>query len=348
VVIGAPSLIALGSRVPRRALLIALMGLFVVGNLGAALAPSFGWLFAARVVSALPHGAVFGLGAVIAVELSGPRLRAEAISMALLGLTVASCVGAPLATLVGQALSWRAAFGLIVILGVAGMVALALLLPPLPRSGDVTLRRELAVVMRPRVLLALGIAVVGFAGIFAAIGYVTPIMTNVAGFPASAGIWAISLFGLGLTAGNVLSPRLQRATAGRIAPTLMMALIFAALAVVLAAFVGTAHVPALAVVTVFAIGLIGFTAIPVLQSQLIDMAQGAPTMTSASMHSAFNLGNALGPLVGGMAIAAGLGDASASGAGAVMSACGVALALGAVALDRRVARRAGASAPAAS
>jgi DHA1 family inner membrane transport protein len=331
VVVGAPLLIALGTRLPRRALLIALMAIFVLGNVASAVAPSFWTLFAARVVTALPHGAVFGLSAVVAAQLVPPGRRAAAISLAFLGLTLSSVVGAPGSTLLGQQLGWRWAFVLVTALGLLGLLALAATMPRLPRPQGVTLKREIAVMAQPRVLLSLSIAVVGFAGIFAAIGYVAPILQNDAGFPKGSAIWGLSVFGLGMTAGNLLSARLQRLRVRSPRDSaVLMAQVLAVVVVVLACFVATAHVPPLAVLNVFLIGVIGFTAVPILQGQLLDMAAAAPTMASATVHSAFNIGNALGPFAGGLAIDAGLGDASAAGAGALLAAGGLLLATAAI------------------
>jgi DHA1 family inner membrane transport protein len=338
VVVGAPLLIALGTRLPRRALLIALMAIFVLGNVASAVAPSFWTLFAARVVTALPHGAVFGLSAVVAAQLVPPGRRAAAISLAFLGLTLSSVVGAPGSTLLGQQLGWRWAFVLVTALGLLGLLALAATMPRLPRPEGVTLKREIAVMAQPRVLLSLSIAVVGFAGIFAAIGYVAPILQNDAGFPKGSAIWGLSVFGLGMTAGNLLSARLQRLRVRSPRDSaVLMAQVLAVVVVVLACFVATAHVPPLAVLNVFLIGVIGFTAVPILQGQLLDMAAAAPTMASATVHSAFNIGNALGPFAGGLAIDAGLGDASAAGAGALLAAGGLLLATAAIRAARPVA-----------
>ena len=335
VVVGAPLMIALGVRLPRRALLLALMAVFVVGNIGSALAPSFGWLFVARVFTALPHGAVFGLSAVVAAQLVEPSRRAAAISLSFLGLTLASCIGAPLSTLVGQQLGWRAAFVVVAVLGLIGLAALVKTVPHLPPARGVTLRREIGVLAQPRILLSLAIAVVGFAGVFAAVGYVAPILENVAGFSEASAIWGLSVFGLGMTSGNLLSARLQRRVRVPRDSAVLMAQVLVVLGIVLAAFVATAHVPLLAIVNVYLIGAVGFTAVPILQAQLLDMAAGAPTMASATVHSAFNVGNALGPFAGGLAIDAGLGDASAAGAGALLTAGGVLIALAAVRLASR-------------
>ena len=323
VVVGAPALIALGTRLPRRTLMLALMAVFVAGNLAAAAAPSFGTLFAARFVTALPHGAVFGLSAVIAAQLVAPERRATAIAATFLGLTLSTCIGAPLGTLVGQQFGWRVAF--LVVAGLGGLALLALLItmPALPRPAEVTLRREAQALILPRIVLLLAIATIGFGGVFAALGYLAPILEEDAGFSEASAVWGLAVFGVGLTVGNVLSPRLQRATGSRRESYVRIVQVLAVLVVVLVAFAASAHVPALAVLGIFAVGVVGFTLVPIVQGQLLEEASGAPTLTSAAMHSAFNAGNALGPLAGGVAIGAGLGNPSAPAAGALLSAVGL-------------------------
>lgn len=331
VVVGAPLVIALGTRLARRTLLLVLMGLFVAGNVATAAAPGLGWLLAARVFTALPHGAVFGLAAVTAAELVRPERRAAAISAVFLGLTLSTLVGAPLATLAGQQLGWRPAFLGVAGLGVACLVALLSTLPPLPRAPEATLRREVDALLSRPVLVVLAIATIGFAGVFAAVGYLAPILRHEAGLPEGSAVWGLAVFGLGLTTGNLLSPRVQRDATTAQQRRVLVTRVLAALVVVLVVFAATARVPALAVLGVFLIGAVGFSLAPLVQHQLLEAADGAPTLASAAMHSAFNAGNALGPAVGGLAIGAGLGYAAAPAAGAALSATGLLIA----ALHRR-------------
>lgn len=336
VVVGAPAMIALGTRLPRRTLMLGLMAIFVAGNLAVAAAPGFGTVFAARVVTALPHGAVFGLSAVIAAQLVPPERRPAAIAATFLGLTLSTCIGAPLGTLVGQQLGRRAAFLAVAGLGVLALLALVATMPALPRPEGVTLGKEIELLRGPRVLLLLAVATIGFGGVFAALGYLAPILEEDAGFSEASAIWGLSVFGIGATVGNLLSPRVQRGIAGRHQSSVRAVQVLGTLVLVLLAFAAVTHVGALAVLGIFTVGVVGFTLVPIVQAQLLQEASGAPTLTSAAMHSAFNAGNALGPIVGGAAIGAGLGNASAPAAGALLSACGLALAY--VGLVRRPAR----------
>lgn len=343
VLIGAPVMTALGTRVARRPMLMLLMGLFVVGNVLTALAPVYGLVLAGRLVTSLTHGAFFGIGAVVAAELVAPARRAAAISLMFSGLTLANVVGVPLGTLVGQQFGWRTTFLLIAGLGVAGLAGIAVLVPRLPRPAGVRLRHEARALRNPQVLLAMGMTVLGFGGVFTAVTYLAPLMTSVAGYPPSAVMWLQVLFGAGMVAGNLLGGRLADR---RLVPTLLVAL--AALATVLAAFTLTGHTRIGAAGTVALIGALGFTTVPPLQKRIIDTAPAAPTLASAVNIGAFNLGNAIAAALGGLVISAGFGYPAATVVGAAMAAGALLLAVTSVVLDRRtaVASPAGRPAPA--
>lgn len=336
VVLGAPLMTVLGTRVPRKRMLMLLMGLFVVGNVLSALAPAFGVMLAGRVVASLAHGAFFGIGAVVAAELVAPDKKAGAIAMMFTGLTVANVVGVPLGTLVGQHLGWRVTFLIVAALGVLGLLGIARLVPDLPRPEGVRIRHEIAAFRNVQVLLAMGMTVLGFGGVFAAITYITPMMTNVAGFADTSVTWLLVLLGLGMVAGNLVG--------GRFADRALMPMLYTslgALAVVLALFTVTAHTEAGAAVTLFLIGALGFATVPPLQKRVLDQAAGAPTLASAVNIGAFNLGNALAAWLGGLVIAAGLGWTAPNWVGAALAASALVLALVSGALERRTGTRAG-------
>ncbi len=330
VVAGAPLLTALGSRVPRKRMLLLLMALFTVGNLASALAPGYGWLLAGRVLAGLPHGAFFGVGAVVAARLVRPDRQARAVATMFLGLTVANILGVPAATLLGQHLGWRATFLVVAVIGLASLAALARLVPDLPVDGRQGLGRELRALGRPQVLLGLLTAVFGFAGVFAVYSYLASMTTEVMGFGESTVTVVLALFGIGMTAGALAAgPLTDRAPR----PTLYGSL--AALAVTLVAFRFTVHVPWLALVTVVVLGAVGFMTTTPLQMLVMEKAKDAPTLASASNHSAFNLANAGGAWAGGAAIAAGWGWTSPALVGAALAAAGLAIAAAAGLLDRR-------------
>ncbi|MGW9024522.1 MFS transporter [Streptomyces sp. NPDC055722] len=335
VAFGAPLMTALGTKMPRKRMLMLMMGLFILGNLLSALAPSFGLMMVGRIVTSLAPGAFFGIGAVLAAELVAPEKKASAIAIFFTGLTVANVVGVPLGTYIGQAAGWRTTFVLVAGLGVIGLLSIAKFVPELPRPEGVHLRHELAAVRKPQVLLALAMTVLGFGGVFAAITYIAPMMTHVAGFSDSAVTWLLVLFGVGMVIGNLLG--------GRFADRALMPMLYTTLgglAVVLGVFTLTAHSEVLAAITVLLVGAFGFATVPPLNVRVIDKAHGAPTLAAAVNAGAFNLGNALAAWLGGLVIAAGFGYTSPNWVGALMTASSLGLALWSAALERREKRTA--------
>ncbi|MFE2941373.1 MFS transporter [Streptomyces sp. NPDC059255] len=329
VVIGAPLLTAVGSRIPRKRMLLLLMGLFIVGNLASALAPGFGWLLAGRVLAGLPHGAFFGVGAVVAARLVREGRQARAVATMFLGLTVANIVGVPAATLLGQHLGWRATFLVVTVIGLVALAALARLVPYVPVDAQQDVRREVRALGNRQVLLGLATAVLGFGGVFAVYSYLASMTTEVMGFGESSVTLVLALFGIGMTLGALAAgPLTDRA----LRPTLYGSL--AALALVLVAFRFTVHVQWAALVTVVVLGAVGFMTTTPLQMLVMQKARHAPTLASASNHSAFNLANAGGAWLGGMAITAGWGWMSPTLVGAVLTVLGLAVAVTAGFLDR--------------
>ncbi|MBB1244225.1 MFS transporter [Streptomyces durbertensis] len=329
VVIGAPLLTAAGVRVPRRRMLVALMALFTVGNLASALAPGFGTLLAGRVLAGLPHGAFFGVGAVVAAQLVAPERRARAVATMFLGLTVANIVGVPAGTALGQQLGWRSTFLVVTAIGLLAMLALYALVPRLPLTRGGGLGGEVRALADRQVLLGLLTAVFGFAGVFAVYSYLAKMMTELTGLSATAVTGVLALFGIGMTLGALAAgPLTDRA----LRPTLYGSL--AALAALLLVFRYTVHSTVPALITVTLIGAVGFMTTTPLQMLVMNNARSAPTLASASNHSAFNLANAGGAWLGGAAIAAGWGWDSPMLVGAVLAAIGLALALLGGALDR--------------
>ncbi|MFG2429859.1 MFS transporter [Streptomyces sp. NPDC048590] len=330
VVLGAPLMTFLGTRVTRKRMLMLLMGLFIVGNVVSALAPVFGVMLAGRVIASLAHGAFFGIGSVVAADLVAPEKKAGAIAMMFTGLTVANVVGVPLGTFVGQSLGWRVTFVVVAGLGVLGLLGVAKLVPEQPKPQGVRLRHELAAFSNVQVLLAMAMTVLGFGGVFAAVTYITPMMTETAGYAASSVTWLLVLFGLGMVGGNLLG--------GRFADRHLMPMLYVSLgglALVLALFTVTAHNKLSAAVTIVLIGGLGFATVPPLQKRVLDQAAGAPTLASAVNIGAFNLGNALSAWLGGIVIAAGFGYTAPNWVGAALAASALLLAVLSGALERR-------------
>ncbi|MBV1941012.1 MFS transporter [Streptomyces sp. BV286] len=331
VVIGAPLLAAVTARMSRRKVLIGLMVLFVAGNALSALAPDYHWLVAARFLSGLPHGAFFGVGAVVATGLVAPERKARAVSLMFLGLTVANIAGVPAATLVGQNFGWRATFLGVSVIGLAAIASLALVLPRdhahAPAAG---LRGELAALRSLPVWLALGTTVAGFGALFSAYSYITPMLTDSAGYADSSVTLLLALFGVGATAGNLLG--------GRLADRSMRATLFGgliSLVAVLAVFpalMATAWSAALAVVL---LGTAAFVTSSPLLLMVMEKASSAPSLASSANQAAFNLANAGGAWIGGLALAAGFGVTSPALAGAALAVLGLGVATIAYVVDRR-------------
>ncbi|GGT64723.1 MFS transporter [Streptomyces purpureus] len=339
VVVGAPLMTAAGSRLPRKTMLAVLMSVFIAGNLLCALAESYPLLMAGRLIAALTHGAFFGIGSVVAAGLVAPDKRAGAIALMFTGLTVANVLGVPMGTFLGQHFGWRSTFWAVTAFGLVSLAGVLSLVPRQPPESA-GLRGELAVFKRGQVWLALATTTLGFAGVFASFTYIAPMMTDVAGFSASAVTWLLVLFGAGLCVGNVVGGKMADRS---LMPSLYA--ILAALAAVLAVFVFTARAPLPAALTLAVFGAVGFATVPPLQMRVMQKAEGAPALASAANIAAFNLGNALGAWLGGLAIDHHLGYTAPNWIGALLTTAGLATALLSGLLERRHRRRPAPPAP---
>ncbi|MBB5997033.1 MFS transporter [Streptomonospora salina] len=329
VVIGAPLLTVVSTRLPRRRALILFMGVFAAGNLLSALAPEFGAVLGFRVLTGLPHGAYFGAAAVAAAQLAEPGRRARNVARVFLGLTVANIVGVPAGTWLGQELGWRATFGVVAAIGVVAMAGIALCVPHLPKPHGVRLRHEMAGLANRQVVLGLLTIVLGCSGVFAVYTYIAPTMKELAGFTEAGVTGVLALFGVGMTLGSLLGGRMaDRALRPSVYGSLT------SLALVLLLFSFAVHNPWTAAIGVVALGVATFATCTVIQVFLMTKAERAPTLTSASNHAAFNLANAFGAWIGGAVIGAGLGYTAPALVGAAMAVVGVGLALAAGYLDR--------------
>lgn len=314
VLLGAPVMTLIFARTPRRMLLVGLMGLFTLGNGLAAMASSYEVLLVARLVTALNHGAFFGVGAVVAAEIVSQDRRAVAVAAMFSGLTVSAIGGAPLAAWLGGMLGWHAAFACIAAVGVVVMTALRVALPPLPAPSSVDIRTELRVLVRGPVLAGLTLTVLGFSAMFTVFTYLVPLLRVVTGTSAVFATATLSVFGLGLTIGNWLGGRgASRSVDGTIMACLL------GIAVVLMAFWLLAGSELAAVVLVFLLGAGSFALVPPLQMRVMAEATGAPVLASAMNIGAFNLGNAVGAALGGAVIDAGWGYRAVLPAGAGMA-----------------------------
>jgi DHA1 family inner membrane transport protein len=330
VVVGAPVIAALGARLPRRALLVGLMGAFLVGNVLTALAPGYRTLLVARFLSGLPHGAYFGVASLVAASLVAPHLRGRAVSSVLLGLAAAMLTGVPAATWLGQQFGWRSAYWAVVVLAAMTVAAVLAVVPSSPGRREATVRGELRALQRPKVLLTLVVGIVGFGGMFALYSYIAPVITDVAGLSRGTVPLILLVYGAGGVIGTALGGRLADLALFR---SLVAALI--SLGVLLALVALTASSPAALVVGVLLVSVGASVLAVCLQMRLMETAGEAQMLGAALNHSALNLANALGAWLGGLVIAAGLGYRAPSVVGAGLAAAGlVPLAVSAV-LRRR-------------
>jgi DHA1 family inner membrane transport protein len=317
VVIGAPLIAVIAARWPRRRLLLALMACFAAGNFASALAPGYASLIAVRFIAGLPHGAYFGVASLVAASLVAANQRARAIGRMMLGLTGATLAGVPLATRIGQSLGWRAAF---VLVGLIGAVTCALIYRCVPQVGPANGAspvRELSALGRRQVWLTLGIGSVGFGGLFCVLSYIAPTLTQVAGLPDRYVPLVLAVFGVGMILGNLIGSWLADRS---LMPTIGGLLIWNA--AVLCLFSVTASHAWMVTGAVLLVGT-GVAIVPALQIRLMDVAEESQTLAASLNHSAFNIANALGAWLGGVAITAGLGWASTGWLGALLAVAGL-------------------------
>nr|WP_315203541.1 MFS transporter [uncultured Albidiferax sp.] len=300
VAVGGPFLAVATARLPRKTTLAWLMALFVVGNIGCALAPSYAWLMAARVLTSFCHAAFFGIGAVVATQVVEPHKRAQAMSLMFAGLTLANVLGVPLGTLLGQHTGWRSTFWAVSVVGVLAMAAVLRWVPALRQTLSGSALSEFRVLRHKQVWVALGMSMLASASMFTVFTYITPILRDVTGIAPHNVSYVLLLCGVGLTIGNLLGGRLAD---WRLMPSLLC--IFAAIAVVLVAFSVTSQWVWPAVATLVLWGVVSFATGAPLQVRVVSQAGDAPSLASTLNIGAFNLGNALGAWLGGSAITAG-------------------------------------------
>ena len=329
VVVGAPIIAVLSARVSRRMLLLGLMGVFAIGNVLSALAPDF-WSFTAlRFITGLPHGAYFGVASLVAASMVPPNKRARAVGRVMLGLTIATLAGTPLANIIGQALNWRAAFLLVGAIAALTVLLVFLFQPKDKAREGASIRGELGAFGKTQVWLTLGIAAIGFGGMFSVFSYIASTTTETAGLPVATVSIVLALFGLGMNVGNIVGSRLaDLSLRGTIGGSMIFYMI------VMVAFALFAHIPLALYITVFLVGC-GFAPGPALQTRLMDVAADAQTLAAASNHSAFNIANALGAWLGGLVISWGFGFAATGYVGAVLSLIGFVVFLVSVSLERK-------------
>ncbi|WP_425054279.1 MFS transporter [Pseudomonas abyssi] len=323
VLLGAPLMTLTTGRIPRRYLLIGLMGIFTLGNLMSAIATDYYSLMIARLVTSLNHGAFFGVGSIVAASVVAPDKRAGAVAAMFLGLTLATIGGVPLAAWFGDAFGWRTAFWGITGLGVLAMLALWLALPHVPQPNNGGALAEIRVLGRRQVVSALALTVIGSSAMFTVFTYIAPILASETHASAAFITAMLVLYGIGLTLGNMWGGKAADRSVDR---TLIVSL--SALIVILLAFTVLMRWPLPAAVVILIWGIASFAIVPPLQMRVMEAAKDAPNLASAVNIGAFNLGNAIGAALGGAVINAGLGYPAISLAGAAMAAIGLMMVLG--------------------
>ncbi len=329
VTLGSPLVAVATARLERKKALLLLLGIFTLGNLACAIAPNYPLLIAARVLTALSHGAFFGIGSVVASNLVPRNQRAQAIALMFSGLTLANVLGVPAGTALGQAFGWRASFWAIVPTGLIAAAAVLKLVHPQATIAT-RLIHEFRVLRNPRVLLVLAMSVLGSASLFCVFTYVTPTLETVTGVSPHGVTIVLLLFGIGITAGNFIGGALSDRHPIRF---LVMSIVAVLAALVCLYFAEPSAVPMVVVLLVW--GALAFAAGTPLQARIVDQASAAPNLASTLNQGAFNLGNASGATLGGMLLTAGFGYRQLPIASIVVALCMLALALVSAWLDRK-------------
>ena len=334
VTIGSPFMAILMARFPRRQSLLILMAIFILGNALCALAGGYDTLMLARIFTALAHGAFFGIGAIVAAEVVPKHQRAMAISVVFSGLTIANVLGVPLGTLLGQAYGWRTTFWAVCLIGLLAFAALLIWVPEVRQPRRMRLRRELLALRQPQVLLAMCVSTISSAALFTVFTYITPLLETVAGISPHGVSIALLLFGVGITLGNLAG---GRAADWRLMTSIIIML--SILIVVQAMFTWTSHSAIPAIITMMIWGALAFGVASPLQMRVVDQGRAAPGLASTLNQSAFNLGNALGALLGGLMVSAGVGYGRLPWLGSGLSALALAVVVFALWLEARTQRR---------
>ncbi|NHN91651.1 MFS transporter [Acetobacter sicerae] len=322
VMAGAPVITLFLARYPRKYALIGLMILYTVGNLTSAASSTYTELLLARVLTSFSHGAFFGLGAVEAASLVDRSRRASAVASMFMGLTIANILGVPAATWMGDTLGWRQAFMAISLLGLVAATALALFLPLAEAGPRPNAAAELKVMVRPNVLMALGLTVIAAGAMFELYTYIVPMLETVTHAGPTLVTIALMLIGVGFSVGNIVGGK-----AADISLTKTLLIFFPILGLIMLVFPIAAQTPAGALIGVFVWGIACFSLTPALQMRTMQAAHEAPGLASSMNIGAFNLGNALGAALGGSVLSLGLGYFMVSALGLGLAAIGVVMVL---------------------
>lgn len=334
VVVGAPVLALMGAKRERKAYALFLLVLFIIAHILSFVAPNFETLLVGRFLSGLPHGAYFATAALMSAQMVGPAKRGRAIAVVLSGLAIANVSGVPAVTWIGQLFGWRWMF--LIVAGLAGltMLAVAFLAPRQDAPAGASVKGELRALANQRLWVGIGLAVIGFSGMFAIYTYLSHVAVEVTGFSDSALPWVVLIFGAGMVIGTFMG---GWATDKSVLGTVLIAMIM--VAVFMALFAALAHIPWVMLILLFCVGVSSSNLSPAMQTHLIDTAPKAPQLAASFHHSAFNAANALGAIVGGVTIDMGLGLRAPAYAGAIAASVGVLIALYAIWLTKRAGQK---------
>ncbi|MDR6762659.1 DHA1 family arabinose polymer transporter-like MFS transporter [Flavobacterium sp. 2755] len=319
VVIGAPLLVILGRNFPPKKMLLILALMLTIFNALSIIAPSYNFLFASRFLSGLPHGAFFGVGAVVASRLADKGKEAQAIAIMFSGLTLANLIGVPIGTYIGHNFIWRYTFVLIAIVGLLTFLLISLWMPKLDKGETVNMKKQLEFFKRTEAWLIIGITAIGFGGLFAWISYIAPLLINVSKFGEGDVSYILILAGLGMVVGNFAGGKLADKYSP--APTTLALLFVMSIDLVLVYFFSSNQYVSLFLT--FLTGAISFSVIAPIQMLMIRTAKGAEMIASASLQGSFNIGNALGAFLGGLPLTAGYSYESPNLIGVGMSIVGM-------------------------
>ncbi|MDF9799508.1 DHA1 family arabinose polymer transporter-like MFS transporter [Catalinimonas alkaloidigena] len=331
VVVGAPLLTGLGSKWPAHRMLFYLMVWFTIFNTLSAFANNYESLLVLRFLSGLPHGAFFGIGAVVAGKLSKPGKEAQAIAIMFTGLTIANVIGVPLGTYFGHEFSWSVAFLMVGVVGIMAMLSIKYWMPELPQSSSGGIRKDLKVFRRLELWMVILLTTIGTGGFFAWYSYIAPLITEVAGHPEGVVSYAMILAGTGMAIGNLLGAKM----AEKFSPIHAVVFALMLMASVLVANTFLAGDPIAVLVMTFVIGVVAFCISAPIQITMIRTAKGSEMLGSSMNQSAFNMGNASGAYLAGLPIALGYGFTSADLVGAALAGMGVFIALAIILIRKK-------------
>jgi len=323
VIIGAPVMVGILGKYPPKKVLIGLMLCVAFGNILFSVAPTYALLLVARFIVGLPHGAFFGIGAVVASKLADPGSEAKSVSVMFAGLTIANIVGVPLGTFIGHNLDWRISFVVVAAMAIITALSINKWLPVMTSQSDVKFADSLKVFKKPELWIIIGISAIGTGGLFAWISYIAPLITEVAHFDSNMITPIMVIAGLGMAVGNFAGGRL----ADRFSPLKTTSYLLLAMIIVLIMVALLSQFKIAALLLTFITGGLAFAVIAPMQMLMIGSAKGAEMLASSAMQASANMGNALGAFLGGLPIAAGFGYTSPEYVGAILAFIGFLLCL---------------------